>query len=40
MDLDIIQLNNINLIPLIIRLGNINVSPSNEPEEYCKQIND
>jgi L-asparagine oxygenase len=33
-----INLDSMCLIPLIIRLGNINITPSDEPEEYCKQI--
>jgi len=33
-----IHLENISFIPLIVLLNNINVSSSNEPEEYCKQI--
>lgn len=33
-----IQLKNISFIPLIVLLNNMDVSSSNEPEEYCKQI--
>jgi L-asparagine oxygenase len=34
----VINLDSISVIPLIVRLYNINISPSDEPEEYCKQI--
>ena len=37
-NITIINLDSISLIPLIIRLGNINILPSDEPENYCKQI--